>query len=182
MHAIVEAGEKDEANVSQRPARITKQARTIGIVEDDEDLRYLCAKVLRASGFTVIECATIAAAMVALEHRVPDAVLLDRELPDGSGLDLARSLRRQRSYDRVTIIGFSGRKSAREIEEALGAGCDAFVGKPCAPATLVAEIEGLLAAPPSRRRRRTATLELPRSRSFGSHAELDLAKRELAGS
>jgi DNA-binding response OmpR family regulator len=124
---------------------VANRGRTIGVVEDDADMRFLCAEVLRASGFAVVEWATLSAAFAALEHGIPDALVLDRELPDGSGLDLARWLRRRRSFDAVRIIGFSGRKSPQEIEEALRAGCDAFVAKPCAPAVLVAKIEALLA-------------------------------------
>jgi DNA-binding response OmpR family regulator len=179
MQAFVKADGNDAARVSQRPPRVTNPGRTIGLIEDDEDLRSIFANALRQSGYEVVEHASLSEAFAALERNVPDALLLDRELPDGSGLDLARWIRRRRSCDRVTVIGFSGRKTAREIDEALGAGCDAFIAKPCAPAIVIAEIEALLAKPRARRNTRTSTLSLP-GRSSASPADPGRPERQVA--
>jgi DNA-binding response OmpR family regulator len=125
----------------RRPkARAEQRRPAIVLVEDDDALRLVSSEVLRAAGFDVLECPTLLAAFVAMKHRVPDILLQDRELPDGSGLDLARWVRRRSSFAGVRVIGFSARKSARDVEAALAAGCDAFVGKPCAPAKLVAVV------------------------------------------
>jgi DNA-binding response OmpR family regulator len=121
-----------------------RRGQTVVVVEDDDDLRFLCAEVLRRAGFDVIACATLAAADVVLERVAPALVLLDRELPDGSGLELASWMRRRRTYDAVRILSFSARKSPEDIEASLAAGCDAFVAKPCAPAVLVAEVTAVL--------------------------------------
>jgi DNA-binding response OmpR family regulator len=110
------------------------------LVEDDEDLRFISVAVLRAAGFEVVECASLSEAFVALLHRIPEILLLDRELPDGSGLELARWVRARSSYDAVRIIGLSGTDGPADVQAALDAGCDSFVPKPCAPATLIAEI------------------------------------------
>jgi DNA-binding response OmpR family regulator len=123
------------------------------LVEDDDDIRCLCAAVLRNAGFDVRECPTLESAYLAFEEEAPAVLLLDRELPDGSGLELARWVRSRESYDGVHVIAFSGRQSPVDVEAALGAGCDAFVGKPCAPATLVAEVRRTATMPPPRDRR-----------------------------
>lgn len=140
-----------QGHVGRTAASTRKQAKTatasqrarpaVVLVEDDDDLRLVSAEVLRAAAFDVLECPNLLAAFVAVKSRVPDILLLDRELPDGSGLDLARWVRRRSSFDGVRVVVYSGRKTARDVEAALAAGCDAFVGKPCSPQTLVAEIE-----------------------------------------
>jgi DNA-binding response OmpR family regulator len=116
-------------------------ARWIVFVEDDPDLRSLYGEVLRAAGFEVVECPTLESAFSALEVLRPDIVLLDRDLPDGSGLDLARWLRATPSRGGVRIVGFSGRSAPRDVEAAIAAGCDAFVEKPCTPEKLIAALD-----------------------------------------
>jgi DNA-binding response OmpR family regulator len=114
--------------------------RTVVVVDDDADLRFLCAEVLRAARLDVIECATLAAGFATLRKVVPEIVLLDGDLPDGSGLDLARWMRARGAYTRTRIVGFSGRKGERDIAAALDAGCNDFIGKPCSPAVLLAHL------------------------------------------
>jgi DNA-binding response OmpR family regulator len=148
-----------------------RRGHTVVMVEDDEDLRFLCAEVLHRAGFDVVACATLAAAHTVLERAVPAVVLLDRELPDGSGLDLARWMRRRRIYDIVRILGFSARRSPEDIEGSLAAGCDAFVAKPCSPSVLVAEIAAVIKAG---RARPLGAVDpsAVRSRGMGSHPEI----------
>jgi two-component system phosphate regulon response regulator PhoB len=117
-----------------------QDGRTIVFVEDDGDLRSLYGDILRAAGFEVLECATLSEAFATLERVTPEILLLDYELPDGSGLDLARFLRLSPTHAGVRIVGFSGRSSARDIESALAAGCDTYVEKPCAPGALLAKM------------------------------------------
>jgi DNA-binding response OmpR family regulator len=111
------------------------------LLEDDEDLRSLCCEVLVAAGYEVVECATLEEAYQALADLVPDVVLLDRELPDGDGLDLARWVRGFPPLDSVRIIGFSALNSRPQVAAALEAGCHAFLGKPCSPDALVQTIQ-----------------------------------------
>ena len=59
------------------------------VVEDDPDQRRLLTLVLRARGHTVKECATYAEAQ---EAEACDLAFVDRNLPDGDGLELARAL------------------------------------------------------------------------------------------
>jgi CheY-like chemotaxis protein len=66
---------------------------TVLVVDDDAAFRTLAARLLRASGLTVIaEADSIDAALRAAERDEPSAVLIDVGLPDGDGLDLARRL------------------------------------------------------------------------------------------
>lgn len=139
----------EEPTGTRRPKRVIH-------VEDDDDLRSICAEILRDAGFDVLGCANLSAAREAICASVPDVVLLDRDLPDGSGLDLARWLRSEPAFARLRIVGFSGRKSEEDIACAMRAGCDAFIGKPCVPGGLVETIESLVQRPePEVARRRS---------------------------
>ena len=63
------------------------------IVEDDVDIRGLLARGLEAEGFEVGTAACVDEALKAAHDPAPGAVLLDINLPDGSGHDVCRSLR-----------------------------------------------------------------------------------------
>jgi DNA-binding response OmpR family regulator len=117
-------------------------------VEDDEDLRTLCGEILDEADFDVLSCATLMAGRIAIQARVPDVLLIDQDLPDGSGLDLVRWVRSIPAYARVQIVVFSARKKRVDVERALAAGCDAFLGKPCSPEMLVEAIETMLRPAP----------------------------------
>ena len=62
---------------------------TVLLVEDDPDQRRVFALVMRSRGHEVIECATLAEARAASGY---DVAFVDRRLPDGDGLEFARSL------------------------------------------------------------------------------------------
>ncbi len=141
MSTIADSGAFRAAEVGMRQGR-----RTVVLVDDDADLRFLCGEVLRAARFDVVECATLAAGFATLRKMVPEIVILDGDLPDGSGLDLARWMRARGAYDRTRIIGLSGRKGEHDIAAALAAGYNDFIGKPCAPGVLLAHI-GATSAP-----------------------------------
>lgn len=118
------------------------ESKTVVMVDDDEDLRMIIRDVLERAGYEVIECEDLATALALLAGLVPDVVILDRDLPDGSGLDVARWMRGRVAYDGARIIGLSGRTDRADVAAALAAGCDAVVGKPCTADALVDEICG----------------------------------------
>jgi DNA-binding response OmpR family regulator len=116
--------------------------KVVVMVDDDSDVRATVALVLEDAGYEVVECADLASAFAVLPGIIPDVLLLDRELPDGSGLQLAAWMRRQCAFDEVRIVAFSGRDSWTDIEAAMSAGCDDFVAKPCRPEALLRGIHG----------------------------------------
>lgn len=107
------------------------------LIEDDPAQRLLLAAYLRQDGLAVVEAGTLAEAHSRLETR-PDLVLLDLTLPDGDGLDLARSLVGRG----VPVLVVTCRPG--DQLRALELGADDFVCKPYDPRELLARIRNLL--------------------------------------
>jgi CheY-like chemotaxis protein len=118
------------------------------LVEDEALNRALVTAILartadaRLAASVVREAASLATARAALADRAPDLLLLDVQLPDGSGLDLATELRAQPSRQRPVIIALTAGALAVQREAAVAAGCDAVLLKPYS----VEEFEAVVAA------------------------------------
>ena len=98
------------------------------VVDDEKMIRWSLGEALRGWGFVPIEAATAGDGIVAFEAESPAAVLLDINLPDGSGLDVLRKLR-QREPDAV-IIMITANVLVDETIAALRGGAYDFIGKP----------------------------------------------------
>lgn len=99
------------------------------LVDDHELIRHgLAMAFAREAGFAVIgEAATIADAHTQINALHPDVAVVDLRLPDGSGLDLVRTLRKERNdLGLVVLTMYAGDE---QIFAAMDAGASAFVGK-----------------------------------------------------
>src|ERR1700737_2649152 len=97
------------------------------IVEDDVDVRRLISDRLAKQGIAVTAVATMAAALTELRDAAFDVAILDVKLPDGSGLDLVRTLRQRGSSTHVIIL--TGAGSETERVHGLELGADDYVVK-----------------------------------------------------
>jgi two-component system, cell cycle response regulator DivK len=100
------------------------------IVDDNERNRRLSGEVLRAAGFRTIEAATGAAGIALAADRMPDVILLDIELPDMNGADVARELRREARTARIPVVAHSARPYVGEDDRLLEAGFVGYLEKP----------------------------------------------------
>jgi DNA-binding NtrC family response regulator len=98
------------------------------IVDDEQMMRWTLAEALRNWGYGCVEAGSVAAALAAFDAEQPSAVLLDVNLPDGSGLDVLREIKR-RQADAV-IIMMTGNVMVADTIAALRAGAYDFIGKP----------------------------------------------------
>lgn len=116
------------------------------VVEDEADLRELFGLALRKAQFLVHEAATLSEALDLVDTIAPDLVILDRDLPDGDGFDVARALRGT-NVRTLAVTAHSELAARLAAEEA---GCDGFLAKPCTPSALVQRVRALLGiAPPT---------------------------------
>ena len=116
------------------------------IVEDNLDTAQTLTFLLRESGHHVEFAINGYSALALVEKWKPDIVFLDIGLPDFDGCALARRIRRLPNLDRTRVIAITGRVSDDDQARALAAGCERFLYKPVAPATVEAIVSG---PPPS---------------------------------
>ncbi len=103
---------------------------TVLLVEDTEDNRQMMRHLLQMSGFNVVE-ATNGKEAVERAHEVdPQIILMDLSLPIIDGLAATREIRSDPEFDRVPIVAVSAHDTADFHNDALEAGCDAYVTKP----------------------------------------------------
>jgi CheY-like chemotaxis protein len=116
------------------------------IVDDNPINIELAEFILRAQGF-VVSCANGAAAAIerARESR-PHVVLMDIQLPEVDGLEVARRLRADAVLRDVVIIAFTAYAMKGDEQKLLSAGCDGYIAKPIDVATFGQAIRACMAA------------------------------------
>ncbi len=114
------------------------------IVEDDQLQFQLLRALLTAEGYTVRHAATAMAALEMAHARRPTLILLDASLPDRSGFEVARELRRDPATRRIPIAMLSAATNSATREEAAASGCNEFFTKPIDTRTFAADIAWLL--------------------------------------
>lgn len=128
------------------PLSPTTGARTVLIVDDYVDALDVWAIYLGAEGFRVLTASTGREALAIAGVELPDLIVLDLDLPDLSGFEVARELRSQAATRAIPLIAATGFSHAVQQDRARASGFNAVLVKPCAPDALVGEIHRLLAA------------------------------------
>ena len=118
------------------------------IVEDERPIRDLIAFGLKRAGFEVREAEDSRTARSALADRRPDLMLVDWMLPDTSGLELTRSLKRERETRDLPIIMLTARAAEADKVAGLDGGADDYLTKPFSPRELLARVNALLRRAP----------------------------------
>jgi two-component system, NtrC family, response regulator AtoC len=98
------------------------------VVDDDRQNRWTLVEALRSAGYRVFEAETVAGAISAYEAERPAAVLLDINLPDGSGLDVLADIKRK--SPEAVVIMVTGEVLAENVITALRGGAYDFITKP----------------------------------------------------
>ena len=120
------------------------QARQILIVEDEKPIREMIAFGLRRAGFDVLEAEDCKAARAQIADKRPDLLLVDWMLPDMSGLELTRTLKRDKDTREVPVIMLTARADEQDKVSGLEGGADDYVTKPFSPRELLARINAVL--------------------------------------
>jgi CheY-like chemotaxis protein len=136
-----------ETSEPSRPARAPAPAAPTArvlVVEDDDDNLFTIKQVL-ASLPVQLETATTAREAIAIcASRRPDLVVMDVELPDVSGLDAARDIRRLPSCGEIPIIALTARATPADREEVLAAHFADYLPKPLQPREVVGAVSRAL--------------------------------------
>ena len=116
---------------------------SILVVDDDDTLRSIVAKMFALAGYEVDQARNGAEALDVLDRDTPDLIFSDLEMPQVDGFSLYRQLRARGCQ--IPFIGTSGRLCEADGGESR---FDAFLPKPFKMQTLIDTVEGVLTAQP----------------------------------
>jgi two-component system phosphate regulon response regulator PhoB len=122
----------------------TMPASKILIVEDETPIREMLAYHLGRAGFETVEAPDCRTARELLADERPDIAIIDWMLPDMSGLELTRLLKRDADNDDLGIIMLTARADEYDKVAGLESGADDYITKPFSPRELVARIQAVL--------------------------------------
>ncbi len=157
------------------------------IVDDDRYVRMALSEALKSWGYTVVEAESVATAKKAFNEEEPPIILLDIDLPDGSGIDILTDVK-EHSPETIAVM-ITGNVDVENTVAALRGGAHDFIGKPVRIEELRVTLRNALETRTLRREVKHARGEQKRKFSFSeilgeSDAMLkamDLARR-VAGS
>jgi DNA-binding response OmpR family regulator len=115
------------------------------VVEDDPEVAKMLALVLERAGYTTKISSDVVGAIRLFNQKRPAAILLDLMLPDMSGLEFCRYVRRDVVKNTTPIIVVSAAKSPAKVNEAMQAGADIFLDKPVSVQELRHVVSSLMA-------------------------------------
>ncbi len=120
------------------------EGKRLLLVEDEEAIREMLSFSLKRSGFEVETAEDVAVARRRLADRLPDLIILDWMLPDVSGVEFARALKKDEATRELPIIMLTARVEEDDKVRGLDAGADDYMTKPFSPRELVARITAVL--------------------------------------
>lgn len=119
-------------------------AKKILIVEDEQPIREMIAFHLSRAGYETLEAGDCRVARQLLADERPNLALIDWMLPDVSGLEFTRMLKRDNEHEDLAIIMLTARAEERDKISGLDGGADDYITKPFSPRELVSRIQAVL--------------------------------------
>jgi len=129
------------------------------VIEDQAATSDLIAEVLKEEGFEVKVVDTLGKARTDIARALPELLILDRNLPDGDGIELCRELREGEKTANIPVLFLTAKKAVEDRVSGLKTGADDYLTKPFNTEELVARVEALL--------RRSGRHEEPATQSAG---------------
>src|SRR5689334_12317833 len=149
------------------------------VVDDDEAIRWTLREALGTWGFAPAEAGSVAEAIKSFNADLPAAVLLDIDLPDGSGLDVLRDIKRDHSE--AIVIMITGNVQVGNTISALRGGAYDFIAKPINLEELRVTIRNALEARHLRREVTQARKERAREFNFSQIVGESPAMKKMLG-
>jgi len=104
--------------------------KTVVVVEDETDAAEMFAEMMRVSGFRVLKSYSSAPAISMITNEQPDIVILDVMMPDVSGLEVLKYMRREPNLSHIPVIVVSAKSMPGDIKTGLEAGASIYLTKP----------------------------------------------------
>ena len=155
------------------------------VVEDDRDIRELVCQSLAQNDFRTVGCRDVQEAKQSLAELNPDCLVVDWMLPDGSGVELIRWMRRQDQYQQIPVLMLTARAQESDMITGLDSGADDYLTKPMSLRELNARVKALLRRPASYKEEKDIVQVGPLSLNSRTHeifidgAPIELTKTEF---
>jgi CheY-like chemotaxis protein len=146
---------------------------TIMIVDDAADIRLLVRAVLQRAGNAVVEAESGPAALGLLDAGLlPDAVILDVQMPEVDGWETLQAIRRHPDAGGTPVVMCTVRSRPDDARHAWSLGCDGYLTKPFTIADLCEEVAAVASRTPTER------LAMRRARLDALREESDLTAHQ----
>ncbi|UCC78172.1 MAG: response regulator [Anaerolineales bacterium] len=99
-------------------------------IEDNHENRLLVRRILEAEGYSMLEAMDGPTGLEVAAQMQPDLILLDINLPEIDGYDLARRFRNTPGLQQVPILAITANVMKGDRERTLNSGCDGYIQKP----------------------------------------------------
>jgi len=155
------------------------------VIEDDHAIRDMICQSLSSANFQTYACIDVKSAKKSIKEIKPDCLVVDWMLPDSSGLELIRWLRRQDRFKQIPALMLTARSEESDKITGLDSGADDYMTKPLSLRELHARIKALLRRPATYEEKKDIVRVGPISLNIITHevfvdeTPLDLSKTEF---
>lgn len=123
---------------------MNSKQKTVMIIEDEADAAELFSEMMRLNGFRVIKMFSSGPAIPMISQEKPDVILLDVMMPDISGLEVLRYIRREPELASIPVIILSAKSMPGDIRTGFEAGASMYLTKPVGFQDLKQAVEKVL--------------------------------------
>ena len=143
------------------------------VVEDEKDVREMIRLNLKAAGFDVVEAGNGAEALALAKNDPPKVIILDLMMPEMSGVEVCRALRRNPSTSRIPVLMLTAKSTEEDKVVGFEVGADDYVTKPFSPRELVLRVRAVARRQPDQGAAKAAplkagTIQLDRGRMIAT--------------
>lgn len=103
------------------------------LIEDNEKNRYLITFLLERNGLNVVQADNGRLGLEKAINENPDLILLDIQLPEMNGYEVAKNLKKYENTKKIPIIAVTSYAMRGDREKAIEAGCTGYIEKPIDP-------------------------------------------------
>lgn len=117
---------------------------TILVVDDLAQNRRILVNIARQAGYSVDECTNGIEAIQYVYNKKPHLILMDYKMPDISGPDTIKQIRKINGFEKVKVLMITARNDSSSVQKAINAGIDGYIIKPVNIHDVLAKIASLL--------------------------------------
>jgi two-component system cell cycle response regulator DivK len=137
----IAAAPKTSSGTEAKPMRQASTPKTILVVEDNELNMKLFHDLLEAHGYSILQTRDGMEALKLARQHKPDLILMDIQLPEVSGLDVAKWIKEDESLKSIPIIAVTAFAMKGDEEKIREGGCEGYLAKPISLTSFLETVE-----------------------------------------